>query len=133
MISTRFACAVAVAAASIALLAVPAVAPAQAGGDVKQQSRQVSTASLAEQLGARLSPSQAEELTIGASITGTLADSARLAALGAPGMHAGARVTIMRVGPDRLRVEVDEIDPVPLTKKLTLRMDGQGRLSVIAP
>lgn len=117
---------------AIALLSSsPAVA--QDSGQVRQQSRHTATEAITAQLGAKLSPNQPDELLAGMSITASLIDSARIAALGATGLHAGARVTIMRVAPDKLRVEVDEMDPVPLTKKLTLRIDAQGRLTPFTP
>ena len=132
MSSMRLARAVGLAAASIGFaLALPS-AGAQVGGEVRLQSRQISTAEIAGELGAKLSPGQPDELTVGVSITGCLVDAAKLDALGAAGLQPGARVTVFRIAVDRVRVEVDQLDPVPLTKKLTLRLDGQGRLSVIA-
>ena len=86
---------------------------------------------IASQLGATLSPGQPEELALGTSITCMLTDPAKLAALGAPGMHAGARVSVMRTASERVRVEVDELDPVPLTRRLTLKIDIQGRLTTL--
>lgn len=115
---------------ALALLSPPAAA--QDIGQVRQQSRN-STEAIAAQLGAKLSPNQPEELPIGVSMTASLTDSAKIAALGAPGLHAGARVTVLRIAPDKIRVEIDEMDPVPLTKKLTLRLDAQGRLTPLTP
>ena len=89
------------------------------------------SASVARQLGATMSPSQPEEFTVGTSITCTLVDPAKLAALGVEGMHAGARVTAARTAGERVHVEVDELDPAPLTKRLTLKIDPQGRLTRI--
>jgi hypothetical protein len=86
-------------------------------------------ASVASQLGATISPSQPAEFTVGTSITCVLADPAKLAALGAQGMHAGARVTAARTADERVRVEVDELEPAPLTKRLRLKIDAQGRLT----
>ena len=117
---------------AFALLSSPAAAAAQDSGQVRQQSRN-STEAIAAQLGAKLSPNQPEELPIGVSMTASLIDSAKVAALGAAGLHAGARVTVLRIAPDKLRVEIDEMDPVPLTKKLTLRIDAQGRLTRLTP
>ena len=87
--------------------------------------------SVASQLGATISPSQPGEFTVGTSITRVLADPAKLAALGAEGMHAGARVTAARTAMERVHVEVDELEPAPLTKRLTLKIDAQGRLTRI--
>jgi hypothetical protein len=123
--------AAAVAAVCFAIgLATPSRACAQAPGEVGI-AREVSTAFVAEQLGIKASPSQADELRVGGSITCVLVDPAKLAALGAPGLHAGARVTFMRIAVDKIRVEADEIEPVALTKRLTLRIDQQGKLSAI--
>jgi hypothetical protein len=98
----------------------------------KPQPHELSSARIAAQLGTKLSVAQPEELMIGASLTGMLTDPTKLAALGARDARAGARVTITRAAADRVRVEVDEIDPAPRTRKLTLRVDGDGRLSAVA-
>ena len=131
MSSMRLARAVGLAAGYIGFALVQPSAGAQVSGEVRLQSRQISTAEIVGQLGTKLSPGQPDELPVGVSITGILVDTARLSALGAAGRQPGARVTVIRIALDRVRVEVDELDPVPLTKKLTLRLDGQGRLSVI--
>ena len=72
-------------------------------------------------------------LVIGASATGILSDPARLAALGLRDAKAGARVTIMRSARDRVRVEVDEFDPVVRTRRLALHLDADGRVSLATP
>ena len=131
MSSMRLARAVGLAAGYIGFALVQPSAGAQVSGEVRLQSRQISTAEIVGQLGAKLSPGQPDELPVGVSITGILVDTARLNALGAAGRQPGARVTVIRIALDRVRVEVDELDPVPFTKRLTLRLDGQGRLSVI--
>jgi hypothetical protein len=110
-------------------LALPCGAGAQASSEVKAQVCEVSTAIVAERLGSKASPLQAADLVVGTSFTCVLVDPAKLAALGATELHAGARVTFARIASDKLRVEVDEIELVPLTKKLTLKIDPQGRLS----
>ena len=134
MTTMRIARAVTIAAACLGIaLASPAVTGAQPAGAVKQPVGQVSTAVVSEQLGLKASPRQADDLLVGASISCSLVDPAKLAALGAAGLHAGARVTFMRVASDRLRVEADEIEPVLLTKKLSLNIDAQGRLSAVVP
>jgi hypothetical protein len=107
-------------------LATPNVIVAQ---NVRQQSSQVTRGDVAEQLGAKVTTSQNEELAVGSSLTGTLVDPAKLTKFGISGMHEGARVSVMRVAPDKLRVEVDELEPVPQTKKATLRIDDKGRLA----
>lgn len=114
-------------------LAAPAVARAQGTPpDTKQTTTEQATcAKIADQLGARLAPYQLVDLPVGLSLNATLADPGKLAKLGIAGMHEGARVTVMRIAPDRLRVEVDEMEPVPLTKKVTLKVDGKGDLSAM--
>ena len=120
-----------IAVAYVGILATaPVSAPAQStSSDVKQQSAGVTVRGIAEQLGTKLPPRESDELPIGGSFTGTLADPAKLAALGIAGVHEGARVTVMRVAPEKLRVEVDELDPAPLTKKATLKVDDKGKVS----
>lgn len=98
-------------------------------GDVKQQSTGITMRGVADQLGTKVVPRETDELPIGASFTGTLADPTKLAAFGITGLHEGARVTVMRVAPERLRIEVDELDPVPLTKKATVKVDEKGKLT----
>jgi hypothetical protein len=107
-------------------LATPNVIVAQ---NVRQQSSQVTRGDVADQLGAKLTSSQNEELAVGSSLTGTLVDPAKLTKFGISGMHEGARVSVMRVAPDKLRVEVDELEPTPQTKKATLKIDDKGRLA----
>lgn len=102
-----------------------------ASAEVKQQGREVVPARVADQLGVKLAPNQPTEFTVGTSLTAILTDSAKLAALGARDVHTGARVTITRVAPERVRLEMDEMDPVPRTTKLTLRIDSEGRISVM--
>jgi hypothetical protein len=97
--------------------------------NVRQQSSQVTRGDVAEQLGAKVTSSQGEELAVGSSLTGTLVDPAKLTKFGISGMHEGARVSVMRVAPDKLRVEVDELEPTPQTKKARLRIDDKGRLA----
>ena len=107
-------------------LATPNVIVAQ---NVRQQSSQVTRGDVADQLGAKVTSSQNEELAVGSSLTGTLVDPAKLTKFGISGMHEGARVSVMRVAPDKLRVEVDELEPAPQTKKATLKIDDKGRLA----
>ena len=114
------------AAAQDSVTAAPAAAAAQ-------PIRAVATDRIAEQLGAKLANAQPADLVIGASATGILSDPARLAALGLRDARAGARVTIMRSARDRVRVEVDEFDPVARTRRLALHLDADGRLTVGSP
>lgn len=121
------------------VLTAPAMAVAQDSArptpppEAEQASRSVSSARVAEQLGTKLANGQPEDLAVGASATATLADPGKLAALGLRDAKAGARVTIMRIARDRVRIEVDEFDPVPRTRKLTLRVESDGRLGPLAP
>jgi hypothetical protein len=107
-------------------LSTPTLTVAQ---NVRQQSSQVTRGDVAEQLGAKVTSSQGEELSVGSSLTGTLLDPGKLTKFGISGMHEGARVSVMRVAPDKLRVEVDEMEPTPQTKKATLKIDERGRLA----
>ena len=106
------------------------VARAQATPSVRQQSSvQFSKDDIADQLGAKMGMSLGEEFAPGSSLTGTLKDPSKLAKFGITGMHEGARVSAMRVSQDKVRVEVDELEPIPQTKKATLKLDEKGRLS----
>ena len=106
-------------------------ARAQSTTSVRQQSSgQFTKDDIADQLGAKLGMSQTEEFAPGSSLTGMLKDPAKLAKFGITGVHEGARVSAMRVSHDKVRVEVDELEPTPLTKKATLKLDDKGRLSV---
>ena len=131
---------VAIAAALVAAsLIAPSLASAQDSATATptaaaaQPARSVATGKVAEQLGAKLANAQPEDLVIGASATGILSDPARLAALGLRDAKPGARVTIMRSARDRVRVEVDEFEPVVRTRRLALHLDADGRLSVGSP
>jgi hypothetical protein len=120
-------------------LVVSSIAAAQDSGtavaaaSAAQPVRAVATDRIADQLGAKLANAQPAELTIGASATAILSDPARLAALGLRDAKAGARVTIMRSARDRVRVEVDEFEPVARTRRLALHLDAEGRLTVAVP
>ena len=132
--TTRIARALGAAAANAILLCAISV-PTRAQGsrpEVKQQSMQITAQSIAEQLGAKAPPRDVDELAVGASFSGTLTDPAKLAALGITGMHEGARVTAFRSSPERLRVEVDELEPIARTQKATLRIDERGKLSTMS-
>ena len=111
-------------------LATPAPMRAQSAPDAKQPSAQITMDDIATQLGTKLSMRQHEEFGLGTNITGTLTDPAKLAKLGISGMHEGARVSVMRVALDKVRVEVDEMEPVAITKKATLKLDAKGQLSL---
>jgi hypothetical protein len=115
------------------LIWAPTLAGAQtvqtSNGDVTLQAMSVQMSTVADQLGAKLNPGQRDELSLGVTLNGTLQDPEKIEKLGISGVHKGARVTAMRVAPQKVIVEVDEIEPAPLTRKATLRINGQGRLS----
>ena len=110
-------------------LTIVAIATA-AAQDTKQQGgpASVSAKALAEQLGARLQPRDDDELHLGTSFTAVLDNPAKIVQLGLKEMHPGARVTVARVAPDKIRVEVDEMDPTPSSTAATLKMDANGKL-----
>ena len=117
-------------AACIALsLLVPAAAIAQeAQADAKQQPAPAFTSgNIADQLGAKVVDRNVE-LPIGGSLTGCVVDPAKLAKFGITGIHEGARLTAFRSAPDKLRLEVDEIEPAPLNRKAVAKLDQSGKL-----
>src|SRR5215475_2133057 len=70
-------------------------------------------------------------LDLGASITCSLTDPAKLAKHTIRGLHEGARVTVTRIAPDRIRVEADEMEPMPVSGKVTLKMNSDGTLTPV--
>jgi hypothetical protein len=117
----------------LTILAAPQLVAQQ---DTKQQSApptMVSAKALAEQLGAKLQPRDDDELRLGMSFTAVLESPEKLAELGLKGMHAGARVTVARVAPDKIRVEADEMTPVQASAAATLKVDATGKLLVAPP
>ncbi|HET9004864.1 MAG TPA: hypothetical protein VFN39_12750 [Gemmatimonadaceae bacterium] len=119
--------------ASPSLAAAQDSAAAPATVAAVQPVRAVATDKVAAQLGAKLANAQPADLVIGASATAILSDPARLAALGLRDAKAGSRVTIMRSARDRVRVEVDEFEPVVRTRRLALHLDPDGRVSLGTP
>jgi hypothetical protein len=109
--------------------APPFLGAQSATPQVMQQSMSLQMRSVAQQLGAKLNPDHREELSLGVTLNGTLQEPEKLQKFGISGVHKGARVTAMRVAPQKLIVEVDEIEPEPLVRKATLKVDEQGRLS----
>lgn len=69
------------------------------------------------------------ELELGRSITASLVAPDKLAEFGIKGMHEGARVTVTRIAPDRVRVEADELEPVSSSGAVTLRVGIDGDLT----
>ena len=112
--------------ACLAILAFPALR----AQETKQQGAPafVSAKALAEQLGAKLQPRDDDELHIGSSFTAVLESPEKLTALGLKEMHAGARVTVGRAAPDKVRVEVDEMSPVAASTAATFKLDAKGLL-----
>ena len=84
-------------------------------------------AQVATQLGVMLPGKESGEIPVGVAVTGYAEEPAKLAALGMPGFHKGARVMIMRIATDRLLVEADELDPTPrrATAKVLVALDGR--------
>jgi len=101
---------------------LPAISVAQMGGPA------VRVDAVAEKLGVKGLPNGARELEPGESATMMLEKPAKLEPYGIKGMHEGARVTITCVGPNRLRVEADEVDPAPRSTAVTLRVQDDGSL-----
>ena len=92
----------------------------------------VQVVSVAEKLGVKLVPSAPYELELGRSVTATLAEPKKLGPYGIKGMHEGARVTIKCVGPNHIRVEADEIEPVAQTSHVILKIGADGSLTAVA-
>jgi hypothetical protein len=83
-----------------------------------------------EKLGVKGMPNTARELELGQSATTTLSEPTKISSVGVAGMHEGARVTITCVGPNRLRVEADEMEPVSRSVAVTLQVAEDGSLKV---
>jgi hypothetical protein len=84
---------------------------------------------VAEKLGVKLLPNSARELDFGKSVTGSLAETGRIGKFGIRTMHEGARVTITCVGPGRLRIEVDEMEPIAQKEIVQLQVAEDGNLT----
>jgi hypothetical protein len=87
---------------------------------------------VAEKLGVKPMPNSPRDLELGRSATMLLAEPDKLASAGIKGMHDGARVTITCVGPSRIRVEADEMEPVDRRGTVTLRVGVDGTLTPVA-
>jgi hypothetical protein len=83
---------------------------------------------LSEKLGVKGLPNGARELEPGQSATMMLTEPKKLEPYGIKGMHEGARVTLTCVGPNRLRVEADEMEPEARSVVVTLRVQDDGSL-----
>lgn len=96
--------------------------PASAGPDVSMKT-------VAEKLGIKPSPNAPDDIEIGRSVTTSLTSPEKIAEYGIKGMHEGARVTVTRTAPDRLRVEADEMEPVSARAAVTLRVGTDGSMT----
>jgi hypothetical protein len=102
---------------------VPALSFAQSFG-----APTIAVGSVSEKLGVKASQSAPLELDPGRSVTTTLSDPKKLDPY-IKGMHEGARVTISCVGPGRIRVEAEEMEPVEQRTTVTLRVAEDGVLT----
>jgi hypothetical protein len=93
----------------------------------------VAVGAVADKLGVKTMISSPRELDLGKSVTATLAEPKKLVSYGITGMHEGARVTITCVGPNRIRVEAEEMEPVEQRTTVTLRVGDDGSLTPVAP
>lgn len=90
------------------------------------------TATLAK-LGAKAATTNIpSDLELGRSVTASLVSVEKIEQYGIKGMHEGARVTVTRVAPDRIRVEADELEPVSAKSVVTLRIGSDGSLAPVA-
>jgi hypothetical protein len=98
--------------------------PATAGPDVSMKT-------LAEKLGIKPSPNAPDDIEIGRSVTTSLTSPEKIAQYGIKGMHEGARVTVTRTAPDRLRIEADEMEPVSSRAAVTVRVGADGSMTQV--
>jgi hypothetical protein len=111
-------------------IAAVAVSPATARAQPQQQGAvAISVKSIIDKLGLKPSGDLPGDFELGRSITVSLADPAKAAKYGIVGMHEGARVTLTRVAPDRVRVEADEMEPVPNKSNVTLKVAADGSMT----
>jgi len=87
----------------------------------------VTIGGIASQLGVTVAIGADDEFAVGVQFTGVLQAPEKLDVLGLTGMHSGARVYAARIGPDRVQVEADELNP---QKRITakLKLDDSGKL-----
>ena len=94
---------------------------------------EVQVGDVLKQLGAKpATTNYPSELELGRTITASLVSPDKLADHGIKGMHEGARVTVTRISPDRIRVEADEMEPVSAKGAVTLRVSTDGSLTQVA-
>jgi hypothetical protein len=84
---------------------------------------------VADKLGVKLLPNSPRELELGKSVTGSIEDTKRFENIGIKTMHEGARVTITCIGPNRIRVEADEMEPVTQKEVVQLQVADDGTLT----
>jgi len=84
-----------------------------------------------EKLGLKASPNSPRELDPGQSVTTMLAEPKKLEPF-VKGMHEGARVTISCLGPGRIRVEAEEMEPVEKHTTTTLQVGQDGSVTPAA-
>ena len=117
------------AALALAYPALPTNAPAQV---TPQGATAVSVKSITEALGLKPATASAPtSLDLGSTITFTLLEPAKIAKFGVRAMHEGARVTVTRVAPDRIRVEADEMEPLAVSAKVTLKVNADGSFTQV--
>jgi hypothetical protein len=114
---------------SVCVAAIAASPMAARAQSQQQGTVEISVKSTIEKLGLKPSGNVPDELELGRSITVTLADPTKIAKYGIVGMHEGARVTVTRVAPDRIRVEADEMEPVPNKSVVTLKVAANGTMT----
>ena len=114
---------------SVCFAALAASPPAARAQSQQQGTVEISVKSIVDKLGLKQSGNLPDEFDLGRSITVSLADPAKIAKYGIVGMHEGARVTVTRVAPDRIRVEADEMEPVPNKSTVTLKVAANGSMT----
>jgi hypothetical protein len=118
------------AALALATPALPRASTAQVTPQGSTAALQVKT--LGDALGIKPATSSGPTtLELGTTITFSLVDPAKLAKHTVRGMHEGARVTVTRIAPDRIRVEADEMEPLPVNGKATLRINPDGTFTPV--
>ena len=111
-------------------IAVVVASPVAARAQVQQQATvDISVKSTVDKLGLKASGNLPDDFELGRSITASLGDPAKIAKYGIIGMHEGARVTVTRVAPDRIRVEADEMEPLPNKAAVTLKVAANGSMT----
>ena len=104
-------------------LATPSL-PRFTSAQVTQQS-EVAVKTITDALGLKPSTTSAPTtLDLGTTITFSLIDPAKLAKHTIRGLHEGARVTVTRIAPTLIHVEADEMEPMPVSGKVTLKVNG---------